>query len=141
MDLEVNKALIRRFTEIINAGDWDVLDEVLTQDFRRHCQATPDVTVESIEDMRALQESFQETFPDQRVTPGMMVAEGDKVACMATYAGTHLGPMGEIPPTGKRGEVRFLTIFRIEGGKIAELWAEWDNVAFLTQLGLFPPPG
>lgn len=24
--------------------------------------------------------------------------------------------------------------------RLAELWVEWDNLAMLTQLGLFPPP-
>jgi hypothetical protein len=33
-----------------------------------------------------------------------------------------------------------MSIFRIEAGQIAELWVEWDNVAMLKQLGLFPPP-
>jgi ketosteroid isomerase-like protein len=33
----------------------------------------------------------------------------------------------------------FIAFFRIESGKIAELWVEWDNVAMLTQLGLSQP--
>jgi ketosteroid isomerase-like protein len=33
----------------------------------------------------------------------------------------------------------FIAFFRIDSGKIAELWVEWDNVAMLTQLGLSPP--
>jgi len=48
--------------------------------------------------------------------------------------------MGNFPPTGKSVESKFLTIFRIEDGRIAEIWVEWDNLAMLTQLGLFPPP-
>ena len=87
-----------------------------------------------------LQESFLVSFPDQRVTIHDMVAEGDRVAVRATYSGTHTGPMGDVPPTGKAVESPFLAMFRIESGRIAELWVEWDNVAMLTQLGLFPAP-
>ena len=47
--------------------------------------------------------------------------------------------MGNFPPTGKSMESKFLSISRIEEGWIAELWVEWDNLAILTQLGLFPP--
>lgn len=77
--------------------------------------------------------------PDQRVTIQQLVAEGDRVAGLATYSGTHTGPMGDSPATGERVEIPFLSILRIESVMIAELWVEWDNVALLTQLGLFPP--
>jgi hypothetical protein len=30
--------------------------------------------------------------------------------------------------------------FRLQDGKIAEMWVTWDNVAILKQLGLFPSP-
>lgn len=138
--LEANKDLVRRFTATINAADWDALDTLLTEDFHRHSQATPGVQVISRADFKKLQESFLATMPDQHITIEMLVAEGDKVVAYATYAGTMTGPMGEFQPTGRRAESRFLSIFRMEDGRIAELWVEWDNLAILSQLGLFPPP-
>ena len=138
--LEANKEVVRRFTEIVNAADWNTLDEVMTEDFRRHSQATAGPPVNSREEFKQLQESFLVSFPDQRVTIEMLVAEGDKVAAYATYSATHTGPMGEFAATGKRAESKFLAIFRLEDGKLAELWVEWDNLAMLAQLGLFPPP-
>ncbi len=140
MNADANKDLVRRFGEAINSASWDALDEILTEDFQRHCQATPDVEVKSLEEFKELQRSFLESFPDQRLDAETMIAEGDRVGFMGTYSGTHLGPMGDVPPTGKKGEVRVVGFFRIEGGKIAELWVEWDNLAFLSQLGLYPPP-
>jgi predicted ester cyclase len=71
----------------------------------------------------------------------MAIGEGDMVAVYATYTGTMTGPLGDLPPTGKSMESKFITIFRIEEDRIAELWVEWDNVAMLTQLGHFPPAG
>lgn len=138
--LEANKELVQRFASAINAADWDALDELLTEDFRRHSQATPDVQVNSREEFKQLQESFLESIPDQHISEEMLIAEGDKVACYATYSGTQTGPMGEFPITGKPVEIKFLSIFRIEEGRIAELWVEWDNLAMLAQLGLYPPP-
>jgi steroid delta-isomerase-like uncharacterized protein len=138
--LETNKQLIRRFEASINAADWDALDELLTDDFQRHCQATPDVQVSSRDEFKQLQQAFYASMPDQRITTEMLIAEGDKVAAYATYTGTLTGPMGDFPATGKSAETRFVSIFRIEDDRIAELWVEWDNVAMLTQLGLFPPP-
>ena len=138
--LEANKNLIHRFTEATNAADWDAFDELLTKDFKRHCQATPNVQVNSREEFIKLQESFVASMPDQKITAKMLIAEGDKVAAYAIYSGTLTGPMGEFPATGKSAKLNFLTIFRIEEGRIAEIWVEWDNLTMLTQLGLFPLP-
>ena len=139
-ELEVNKELVRQFTEAVNAADWDALAAVVSEDFTRHSAATAGPPVTSREAFIQLQESFLISLPDQRVTIQLLVAEGDLVAGLSTYSGTHTGPMGDIPPTGLAVEIPFLAMFRIESGQIAELWVEWDNVAMLTQLGLFPPP-
>jgi steroid delta-isomerase-like uncharacterized protein len=139
--VNVNKNLIHRFTTATNAADWDAFDELLTDDFTRHCQATPNVQVTSREAFKKLQQSFLTSMPDQKITLEMLIAEGDKVAAYATYSGTLIGPMGEFQPTGKSAESKFISIFRIEAGRIAELWVEWDNLTMLTQLGLFPPGG
>ncbi len=69
-----------------------------------------------------------------------VIAEGDKVAYITTGAGTHTGPLGDIPPTGKKMEVVNFAIQRIYDGRISETWIGWDNLAALSQLGLFPPP-
>lgn len=139
--LEDNKNLIHRFTASTNAADWDAFDELLTEDFSRHCQATPDVQVTSREEFKKLQESFLVSMPDQHITIEMLIAEDDMVAGYATYSGTFTGPMGEFQPTGKSVESKFISFFRIEEGRIAELWVEWDNLTMLTQMGLFPPGG
>jgi steroid delta-isomerase-like uncharacterized protein len=131
---------VQRFTEAVNSANWDALDDIVTEDFTRHSEATAGPQVTSREEFVQLQESFLVSVPDQRVTIKKLIAEGDEVAGLATYSGTHTGPMGEFPATGKTFESTFLAIFRIEAGRIAELWVEWDNVAMLTQLGLFPPP-
>ena len=96
--------------------------------------------MKSREGFKKLQQSFLVSMPDQEITLEMVVAEGDKVAAYATYSGTMTGPMGEFPATGRSLTSKFLAIFRIEEGRIAELWIEMDNLAMLTQLGLSPAP-
>lgn len=135
-----NKQLVREFAAAINSADWDALDDLLSEDFTRHCQATPDVQVHSRKAFKKVQEAFLAGVPDQKIDLKMIVAEEDKVAAYAVYSGTQTGAMGNIPPTGKHFESNFLSVFRIEGNRIAELWVEWDNVAILAQLGVFPPP-
>lgn len=140
-ELEANKALVRRFTEVVNAADWERLDELVAEDFTRHSVATAGPLVTSRQAFVDLQESFLATFPDQRVTLRQLVAEGDRVAVLATFNGTQTGPMGDFPATGESVEMPFLGLFRIQEGRIVEMWVEWDNLAMLTRLGLLPPPG
>ncbi|UCG88191.1 MAG: ester cyclase, partial [Gemmatimonadota bacterium] len=110
--LESNKELVRQFTEVLNAADWDALGEIVAEDFVRHSAATEGPPVTSRDEFVRLQQSFLVSFPDQRVTVHQLVAEGDRVAALATYSGTHTGPLGDSPATGKRAEAPFLALFR-----------------------------
>ena len=139
-NLEANKELVRQFTVAANAADWDALADIVADDFHRHSAATAGPPVTSRDEFVQLQEGFLVSFPDQQVKVRQLVAEDDYVAALATYSGTQTGPMGDVPATGKAVSAPFLALFRIEAGKIVELWVEWDNMAMLTQLGLAPPP-
>ncbi len=139
-NVEANKQLVRQFTDAGNAADWEALAGIVADGFVRHSAATAGPPVTSRDAFLAMQESFLTTFPDQRVTIQQLIAEGNFVAATATYTGTQTGPMGEFPATGRAVSSPFIAVFRIEADSIVELWVEWDNMAMLTQLGLFPPP-
>lgn len=139
-ELARNKEVVLRFIEISNEATWDQLADVMAADFNRHSAATAGDPVRSREAFIALQQGFMTTFPDQHVRLDHMIAEGDHVAIRASYIGTQSGPLGDFPASGNTVDGPFIAFFRIESGKIAELWVEWDNVSLLTQLGIFPPP-
>ncbi len=140
---EENKAIVRRvMTEGVNAHNLEVFREMLASNYARHSQATTEMPeIRGVEAMQEFLKASFTTFPDWHEKIEFMIAEGDKVAYMTTGTATHTGPMGDIPPTGKKVAVTNFTIQRIENGKIAETWIGWDNLAALVQLGLFPPPG
>lgn len=138
--LAKNKQVVERFVEISNAAKWNELSDIVAADFRRHSAATAGKPVRSLEEFIALQQGLMATFPDQHVRLDQIIAEGDYVAIRAAYTGTQSGPMGEFPASGNKMDGPFIAFFRIESGKIAELWVEWDNVNILAQLGIFPPP-
>jgi steroid delta-isomerase-like uncharacterized protein len=137
---EANKAVVRRYSEEVgNKGNLAVIDEVLAENYVRHCQATgPDV--HGREAMKALYKEWRGTFSDYHETIEFSLADGDYVAAYITVRGTQTGPMGPFPPSGKVMDCKAIGIHRLEGGKIAETWAEWDNLAVLRQLGHLPPP-
>ena len=139
--LEANKDVVRRFGEAVNNNNYDALNDLVTANFVRHSQATPEVKVRSLEEFKQFGKMYSKSFPDMKGTIEMMIAEGDFVAIYATFTGTQTGPMGPFPATGKTMESKTMAIFRLENGKITVLWIEWDNLAMLSQLGHFPPPG
>jgi steroid delta-isomerase-like uncharacterized protein len=133
-----NKVLARRFGEVMNARQFDVLDELVAQNVVRHCQATPAVEVRSLEQFKDFLRQDAAVFPDSIQTPTHILAEGDLVAVWATYEGTQRGQMGPFPPSGRKMRVDFAAVLRVEGGKIAEMCVTWDNMAALAQLGHLP---
>jgi len=134
------KALVGRLEEAMNARRLDELDDIVAADFVRHCEATPDVDVRSLEQFEEVLRQDAAAFPDnvQRFTH--VVAEGDQIGIFATYEGTYQGPLGPFPATGKRASFTFAGVFRVAGGKLAEFWITWDNLTILGQLGLLPAP-
>ncbi len=139
--LEAHKTTVQRFTEIINSRNYEAFPEVCQPNLVRHCPATPDVNVRSIEDMVAFLEEDLKSVPDSVVTLKLLAAEGDRVGFWANYSGTQEGQMGPFPPSGKRIDCDFAGIFRFEEDKIAEIWVTWDNLGILAALGHIAPPG
>lgn len=139
-DAQANKNLVMRFVDAGNGLDLDALDELLMPDFTRHCPATPGLVVNSPDDFKRFLQRSVDEMPDANVAVKHIVAEGDLVALWATYSGTQEGPMGPFPASGRSCATDFGGVFRIEGGRIAELWVTWDNLDILTQLGHMAPP-
>ncbi len=134
-----NKELALDAFEAVADGNLDALDDLIAVDYVRHCQATPDVTVTSLDDFKQYLLNEAASFPDPELQVVHLIAEDNLVAFFATYSGVQEGPMGQFPATGNRMEIDFAGIHRIEDGKIAETWVTWDNLSALTQLGLWPP--
>jgi len=134
-----NKELALTAFEVLGRGELDRLDELFANDYVRHCQATPEVEVMSIDAFKEYLRREAETVPKPEYTVTHLLSEDNLVAFWATYAGVQEGQMGSYPATGRRMEVDFAGVHRIENGKIAETWVTWDNLTGLTQLGHFPP--
>ena len=136
-----NEEIVLRMIEAVNTRDFDALDEVVSPAVRRHSGATPEVQVTSLEEFKAFLHADLASVPDAMQEINRIFSSGDMVALHATYSGTQTGQMGPFPPSGKQLELPFIGLLRVENGKIAEIWVEWDNLNALAQLGHFPPPG
>lgn len=134
-----SKEIVAAFVEAINAQDWRSLEGLVAPDFVRHSHAAGPPGVRSRSDLVEFLRAEFETFPDAHERIEELVAEGDRVAARHHFRGTQLGQLGRYPPTGRVMEAEYLAIYRIEDGRIAEAWAEWDTMSGLVQLGHVPP--
>src|SRR5690242_862755 len=75
-------------------------------------------------------------FPDMSVAPETIVQDGDIIAFAYTLIGTHTGPFGKIPPTGKRVKIRGMQISKFKDGKMVERWGSSDELGLLKQIGV-----
>ncbi len=135
--LEENKAIVRRCMEELDKGNWAIFNELLTRDYVYHMPGRSFTRDES----KQFMQSVRAAFPDGRVTIEEMIAEGDKVVTRYTSSGTHKGDFMGIAATGKKVVVTGIVITRIDKGKIAEDWEEFDAMGFMVQLGAIPPIG
>lgn len=138
--IEGRKLTVRRMLERISAGDIAAFVRELAPGYIRHCQAMPAELQEirGPEAMGAWLLANQTTFADYHEELEYLVAEGDFVAWRSRGIGTMTGPMGPFPATGKVMDIAIIGMHRFEGGKVAETWTSWDNLAALAQLGLMP---
>jgi predicted ester cyclase len=74
-------------------------------------------------------------FPDLRTDVMTLAGGGDTVTVQVRWSGTHLGPYGGVPATGKRVDVRAISIWRFANGKVVENWTIQDQFSLLQQIG------
>ena len=129
MSVEENKALVRRQqAELWNyTGDLDAAAELFAPD--------------RVEDAKQEAANVRRAFPDLESTIEDLIAERDKVVAHWRAQATHRVAYMGIPPTGNRVDFRGISIYRIEGGKIAEWWGVSDLLGMMQQLGAVGEPG
>jgi predicted ester cyclase len=129
MSVEENKALVRREqAELWNhTGNLDAAAELFSPD--------------RLEDAKQEAANVRGGFPDLESTIEDLIAERDKVVAHWRAQATHQGEYMGIPPTGNRVDFRGISIYRIEGGKIAESWSVSDLLGMMQQLGAVREPG
>lgn len=77
-------------------------------------------------------------FPDVRLTVNHHHQCGDVSVIEFIARGTHTGPLGPIPATGKSAEVVVCDIVDIRDGKIYREREYYDQLTMMQQLGVIP---
>ena len=139
--VEQNKAVIRRiFEEIINQGNLDLADELLTPDTDVH------VPFEDPGDgpqaLKKIVGGLREGFPDLHLEIDELIGEGDMVAvAWHSTQQTHLGAYRGLPPTGRPGSISGIDMMRLENGRVSMFSMHLDELGAVRQMGVVPPEG
>ncbi len=140
MSEETNKALLRRFVEeLVNQGNMAVAPELVAPDFIELDPFPGQAPgraglIESIERLRT-------AFPDLIWKIEGMVAEGEMVASLNSWSGTHRGEFLRIAPTGRRVNISCMIFDTYEDGKLMKSRLMINVLSLLQQLGAMPEAG
>jgi steroid delta-isomerase-like uncharacterized protein len=132
---QTNAGTVRRLYEsYLNENRTELLPSLVTEDVAFH-SATEE---RGIAAYAALTERLRMAFHEMQFTLLDLIASDDRVVVRWTMDATHAGPLAGIPATGKRVQQRGTVIYRMEEGRIAEIWAQMDRMGMLQQLGIDP---
>jgi predicted ester cyclase len=101
----------------------------------------PDGAQLDYEGLRGYFASLRAAFDELAISRGIIVAEGDYVACQTTISGSFVreftqSPVGSLQPNGNRVVFELMNIFRYDDrGRLAEEWVQADNRSRLRDLG------
>jgi predicted ester cyclase len=86
-------------------------------------------------------QSWRHAFENRKITRGVVIVEGDYIACQTTMEGDFMreftqSPVGPLPPNGQHVVFELTNIFRYDDeGRILDEWVQIDNHTLLQQLG------
>ncbi|MBV8993944.1 MAG: nuclear transport factor 2 family protein [Pseudonocardiales bacterium] len=87
---------------------------------------------------------WQDAFPDNRLKT-LQIIDGDHAVVLeGVFEGTHTAPLnapgGLIPATGRRVAIPLASVLRVAGDRFTSIAVYFDQMEFLTQLGLAQAP-
>ncbi|MBC9715180.1 ester cyclase [Streptomyces sp. TRM66268-LWL] len=137
---ERNKELFRRFHDVVNSRDAEVIDKAIQEyvDPELVFHAPVPSELSGLEAFRRVWPTLLQAFPDLQVHIQDLIAEGDKVVARNKVTGTHLGDYRGLAPTGRSVTYDEMFVLRFAEGRIAEVWGVVDVLGQLRQLGALP---
>lgn len=119
--------------EVISRRNPGALGDILAEEVVHHTAGGYPETMDAA-GVTAMMGDFLTSFPDLRYNFDQFIVEDDTVVERYTATGTQTGPLGSLAPTGRTATWTGINIFRIECGRIAEIWSEVDALTRTRQL-------
>jgi steroid delta-isomerase-like uncharacterized protein len=133
---EDNRAIVLRFEEAFSANDVATIDELCDPNLVDHNPAPgQEPTLTGFKDTIAM---YRTTFPDSYAKVEAVLSDGDFAATRWVNSGTHEAEFFGIAATHKQVSVEGMNFYRLSGGRITEVWTQFDGLGLMQQLGALP---
>jgi steroid delta-isomerase-like uncharacterized protein len=134
--LSDNIEIITRFELSFRAGDQATIDELCDPGLVDHNPApNHDPTLAGFKRKVA---GFAAIFPDLQEDLQDIVGSGDTVATRWVLTGSQQQEFMGIPATGQTIRVEGMNFYRLKDGRVTDIWAQFDGVGLMQQLGAIP---
>jgi steroid delta-isomerase-like uncharacterized protein len=133
------REVVLRFYEAFNEGNVSAAVSAFSDDLEITDPAIG--TVRGVMPFRDYLESFNRALPDRRIITEHLDEADDAVFVEGHFVGTHTGPVSgpggaTIEATGASIRLRFVNVWRSDGGVVTSHHSYYDQLDLLTQLGL-----
>lgn len=133
-----SQLVARWFENLFGWVDFDVLEELVTEDVRYHGprSISPGEASgrEAIEDYVTV---YRRAFPDLGYSIAEVVGSGDVVTARWSLHGTLESDLLGLEPTGETVIGQGISVFHVsEDGRFKEIWSQWDTFPLTRELEL-----
>ena len=124
--------------EILNNGNFALIDEIFATDFVEH--TTQPGVAPTRAGFKQTAMALKTAFPDLHYVIEDSIESGDRIVHRLTASGTMKADFMGMTATGKRATWTEFHVGRIANGRLAEHWGLVDQLGMLVQLGIVPSP-
>jgi predicted ester cyclase len=132
--LRENKALVIKFYEALNDTNWSLAKTLIDKDYKHYFVKDTGFVFTSWNGFEQGYKKSHTAFPDWKLTPFKIIAEGDYVSVLLRAEGTHLGNFAGIPATKVKARAPIMLLHEIKEGKLIADWEIMNTALFLKQL-------
>jgi predicted ester cyclase len=128
----------RAFFDACEAGKgWEGCSTYCQPDASFAAQAEPLAEVHTLKDYAEWMKGLLVFIPDGRYEVKSFATDHERknVCAYGVFSGTHSGPGGPMPPTGKSTSTDYVYVMEFEDGKISHMTKIWNAGLAMKDLG------
>jgi steroid delta-isomerase-like uncharacterized protein len=130
--------IAQKFFDACETGKgWQACSAYCSPDATFRAQAEPLLGIRTLAEYTDWMKGILTVLPDGRyeVKSFAIDAERNNVAAYGVFHGTHTGPGGPVPPTGRAASTDYVYVMQFEGDRIVHMTKIWNAGLAMKDLG------